>query len=119
MTHAERGRTRNGSEAVESAIEEVDHLDGDGVPQILKPTVPRLIEGRREKQWARRFSCGGGCIDMKRTKSFMKLVIHGPLRESAKVHEHEGSKEWTRHESIEGASSTNTHQRAICVIPGG
>mgnify|MGYP006982070885 CR=1 FL=1 len=109
----EEGRTRNGSKAVESVVEEADHLDGDG------PNMPRLIEGRRPRQWARRFSCGGGCIDMKRTKSFMKLVIHGPLRESAKVHEHEGSKEWTRHESIEGASSTNTHQRAICVIPGG
>ena len=71
----------------------------------MKPTVPRLIEGRREKQWARRFSCGGGCIDMERTKSFEKLTVWGPSRESPKMQEHvKGSKEWSRHESIEGVS---------------
>ena len=95
----EEGRTRNGSKAVESVVEEVDHLDGDG------PNMPRLIEGRRPRQWARRFSCGGGCIDMERTKSFEKLTVWGPSRESPKMQEHvKGSKEWSRHESIEGVS---------------
>ena len=36
---------RNGSKSVESAVEKVNHLDGDGVPKLVKPTIPRLIEG--------------------------------------------------------------------------
>ena len=66
---------RNGSEAVESVVEEVDHIDGDGVPNFLNPTMPRLIEGRRARQRFRRFWCDGGRIDMKRTKSFENLAV--------------------------------------------
>ena len=56
---------------------------------------------------------------MKRTKSFEKLMVRGPLRELLKMHEHEGSKEWSRHKLVEGASSTSTHQSVICVVPRG
>ena len=54
---------------------------------------------------------------MKRTQSFEKLAVHGPLRELPKMHEHEGSKEWRRHKSVEGASSARTHQSVIRVVP--
>ena len=56
---------------------------------------------------------------MKSTKSFEKLAVHGPLRELPKMHEHEGSKEWSRHKSVEGVSLTRTHQSVIRVVPRG
>ena len=80
---------RNGSKAVESAVEEVDHLDADGVPKILKPMMLGLIEGRRARQRARRFSGGGGHSVMKRSKSSEKLVVGGVLRGNLpERHEH-------------------------------
>ena len=56
---------------------------------------------------------------MKRTKSFEKLTVRGPSRELPKMHKHERSKEWSRHKSVEGASSTSTHESAICVVSRG
>ena len=40
---------KNVLEAVENAVDEVDHLNGDGVPKVLKPTMLGLIEGRRAR----------------------------------------------------------------------
>ena len=54
---------------------------------------------------------------MKRMKGFEKLTVRGPSRELPKMREHEGSKEWRRHKSVEGASSARTHQSVIRVVP--